>query len=210
MFRNMSCHHDMTEGQDSDSNIYFSKEMEERFIPSLTEQNFWAAVYEFDPLASETPEITRLERIMESGQLSELILGKIHGKTTLKLIPCEGALPTTDTPGFKPTLDYAVTDCGAVSYPDGHPSEELAPYATRSAAYTSQGSSITLPTIGDDEDETLRRFASLGYVIQESESIKEAWEKSGHVLVIDMVPKTIRNRHPWFILAHEWPTDNNG
>ena len=91
-----------------------------------------------------------------------------------------------------------------MSYADGYPAEKLAAYRNRETADMSEG---IVPTIGDDEDETLRRFASLGYVIQESKYVEGAWVKTGHVLVIDMGLKRARKRHPWFVLASEWPTD---
>lgn len=33
------------------------------------------------------------------------------------------------------------------------------------------------------------------------------WDRTGHVLVIDMDDRDVRHRHPWLILASEWPTD---
>lgn len=181
-----------------------------RRIPNLNEQDFWDAVYEFDPLGPGQPETSRLEKILESGQLSRVTLGKIYGKTTLKLLPCEGALPTTESRGFTPPFDYAVTDCGAISYPDGHPSEAMAPPELPDLKQDSSSSkpiAKALPTLKDDDDDTLRRFASLGYVIQESRSSKGNWEKTGHVLVVDMGDRRVRHRQPWFVLASEWPTD---
>ena len=203
MLNGISSHIIYPRAQTSDPNIYYSKAIAARFIPNLTEQDFWDAVYDFDPLAPDSPPVTRLQQIMYSGQLKTLTLGKIYGRTTLKLIPCEGALPTTETQGWEPGLEYADTDCGAVSYSEGHP----AACKDRETADMLEGRSVAVRTIGDDEDETLRRFASLGYVIQESKYVKGAWMKTGHVLVIDMGLKRVRKRHPWFVLAHEWPTD---
>ena len=177
-----------------------------RYIPNLTERDFWDAVYQFDPLGPGQPEVSRLEKIYESGQLETLTLGQIYGKTTLKLLPCQGALPTTESRSFKPPFGYAVTIGGAVSYPDGHPSEEMALPYLKGSTSRSKGD-IALPTIRDNDDDTLRRFASLGYVLQESRFVEGAWEKTGHVLVIDMGDRRVRHRSPWFILASEWPTD---
>ena len=169
-----------------------------RYIPNLTERDFWDAVYDFDPRRPDQPEVSRLEKIYDSGQLQTLSLGKIYGTTTLKLLPCQGALPTTESRSFHPPYGYAVTVGGAVAYPDGHPSEEMA---------LSKLEAKALPTVRDDDDNTLRRFTSLGYVLQESRFTKGVWEKTGHVLVIDMGDKDVRHRHPWFVLASEWPTD---
>ncbi|KAL8771059.1 MAG: hypothetical protein Q9209_003478 [Squamulea sp. 1 TL-2023] len=33
------------------------------------------------------------------------------------------------------------------------------------------------------------------------------WNKTGHVLVIDMDDRAVRHRQPWLILASKWPTD---
>lgn len=37
--------------------------------------------------------------------------------------------------------------------------------------------------------------------------LMSSWYKTGHVLVIDM--EDGRNRQPWFVLASEWPTDDD-
>lgn len=179
-----------------------------RYIPNLKEHDFWDAVYEFDPRGPGQPELSRLERIYESGQLQTLTLGKIHGKTTLKLLPCQGALPTTESSSFTPPFDYAVTIGGAISYPDGHPSEELAPPNPNDRTPSSKPRLKVMPTLKDDDDNIIRRFVSLGYVLhQRSPIFVGSWEKTGHVLVVDMGDKRVRHRHTWLVLASEWPTD---
>ena len=35
------------------------------------------------------------------------------------------------------------------------------------------------------------------------------WKRTGHVMVIDMDDRDIRQRQPWLILAPEWPTDGD-
>lgn len=35
------------------------------------------------------------------------------------------------------------------------------------------------------------------------------WEKTGHVLVIEMDDRAVRHRQPWLVLASEWPTDGD-
>ena len=177
-----------------------------RHIPNLKEQDFWDAVYEFDPRGPGQPEVSRLEKIYDSGQLQTLTLGKLYGKITLKLLPCQGALPTTESRSFTPPFGHAVTIGGAISYPDGHHSEEMALPDLKGYTSRSKGDK-TFPTVRDEDDDTLRRFASLGYVLQESRFQKGAWEKTGHVLVIDMGDRRVRHRNPWFVLASEWPTD---
>lgn len=62
-------------------------------------------------------------------------------------------------------------------------------------------------TIKPQDDDKLRRCAALGWVTMES--LGGGWEKTGHVLVIDMDDRAVRHRQPWFILASEWPTDGD-
>lgn len=166
-----------------------------RQIPGLIPQDFWNAVYDYDAWSNGN---TQLEKIFHARQGQTLTLGKIYGQTTLKLILWEGALPSNEDDfedsGFVPPFDYAKTDGGAISYPGGHPSENKASSKTKAS---------TTPTITPDQDDKLRRFTSLGYVITESGG------KTGHVLVIDMDDKNSRQRHPWFVLAHEWRTDGD-
>ena len=78
---------------------------------------------------------------------------------------------------------------------------------TSQSSFSSTFQPTQRPTIKDDDDDILRRYASLGFVIQESEHQKGTWEKTGHVLVMDMGDKRARHRHPWMILASKWPTD---
>ncbi|KAL8942693.1 MAG: hypothetical protein Q9211_001291 [Gyalolechia sp. 1 TL-2023] len=170
--------------------------------PAPTSAQFWKAAYEYDPLSPNAPDgPNALREIISSGRAGPYTIGKLWGHTTLKLIPAMGALQPPSSSSFQPPFEYAATDSGAISYPDGHPSEEMfAPdYATSSA----QGK-ISY-TIKAQEDDKLRRFAALGWVIVQNG--QGVWEKTGHVLVIDMDDRASRQRHPWFVLASEWPTD---
>ena len=153
------------------------------------------------------PKVSKLVRIYESGQLQSVTIGKLYGHTTLKLIPSQGALPTTEDPDFDPALSYAVTHGGAVSYPDGHPSDDIAFPQISQSSFSSTSQPTRRHFVKDDDDDILRRFVSLGFVVQESEHHKGTWEKTGHVLVMDMGDKRARHRHPWMILASKWPTD---
>lgn len=119
----------------------------------------------------------------------------------LKLIPAVGALPTSHIPNFSSPFEYAATDSGAISYPDGHPSEETAPLDPKDFSF--EGKSV--PTIKAFQDDKLRRFASLGWVVQEDS--QGLWKRTGHVLVMDMDDREVRHRQPWFVLASEWPSD---
>ena len=154
--------------------------------PVPTAAQFWDAALRFDPLSCPGVE-TDLEKIFADNRIDSIPLGKLQGLAKLELIPAVGALPITqNNPGI--ALRYAVTDAGALYYPDGHP-----PDLSGSSEYQSS------------EKEKLRRFASLGWV---SHVLPDgSWYKTGHVLVIDM--EEGRNRHSWFVLASEWPTDDD-
>ena len=154
--------------------------------PVLTAAEFWDAALRFDPLSR--PEVeTDLEKIFSDNRIDSIPLGKLKGLTKLELIPAIGALTTNqNSPGT--ALRYAATDAGALYYPDGHPSD-----LRGSSEYQSS------------EKTKLRRFASLGWAIHVLPD--GSWYKTGHVLVIDM--EAGRDRQPWFVLASEWPTDED-
>lgn len=95
--------------------------------------------------------------------------------------------------------------------PDGHPSEDQVFRLPKQLSPSSRTAKIPA-SIHPAQDDKLRRFASLGWVIQEvprdnKSNTQEEWRKTGFVLVIDMDDRNIRHRHPWFVLAPEWPTD---
>lgn len=156
--------------------------------PAPTAEQFWKAAYEFSPHSTPADAITDLERILNSKRLGSLDLGNLYGNTEakLKLIPGLAALPTSKE--TDPTdWHYAATDSGAISYPDGHPSKFDEPRLI----------------IKSLEDNRLRRFASLGWVIHVRPN--GSWSKTGHALVMDMDEG--RNRHPWIVLASHWPSE---
>ena len=173
-----------------------------RHFVEPTDTDFWNAAYDFDPLGPNAPYPSVLGDMIRSGRLEPIILGTLKTKnnfTKLKLIPAIGALPATPIPNFTETLDFAVTDASAIIYPDGHPSAETTPLKFSANPKTSL-------EIQDSEDDKLRRIAAIGWVIQQNS--QGAWRKTGHVLVIDMGEKSARDRQPWFVLASEWPTDD--
>ena len=59
--------------------------------------------------------------------------------------------------------------------------------------------------MGPQRDDKLRRCAALGWIIMENSD--GDWKRTGHVMVVDMDDRDIRQRQPWLILAPEWPTD---
>ena len=140
--------------------------------------------------------------MIRSGLLEPVILGTLKTQdhfTKLKLIPAIGVLPAMPIPNFTETLKFAATDASAIIYPDGHPSAET----TRLKFSSNQKTSLE---IKDSEDDKMRRIAAIGWVIQQNS--EGAWRKTGHVLVMDMGEKAARDRQPWFVLASEWPTDD--
>ncbi|KAL8684991.1 MAG: hypothetical protein Q9218_008034 [Villophora microphyllina] len=104
------------------------------------------------------------------------------------------ALPTTEDPSFDRELDFAITNGVSVNYIDAATMRDNASATSRSTS-----------TIKASDDHKLRRCAGLGWVVQKES--QKVWRKTGHVLVIDMDDRAIRHRHPWFVLASEWPTD---
>ncbi|CAO1600915.1 hypothetical protein XANCAGTX0491_004587 [Xanthoria calcicola] len=179
---------------------------EAKAVPKPTSQEFWKAAYDYDPLGpNPPPNGSELQRIITSGRMEPISIGRIYGEVLLKLLPVIGALPAPEIPDFEAPFDFAATDSAAISYPDGHPSEEdLAPQ-WESLPGGGMGRSRKPPTIKAAEDDKLRRFAALGWVLQEAPDGR--WTKTGHVLVIDMDDRDVRHRHPWLVLAKEWPTD---
>ncbi|KAL8885928.1 MAG: hypothetical protein Q9215_006293 [Flavoplaca cf. flavocitrina] len=71
----------------------------------------------------------------------------------------------------------------------------------------SSSQAMATPTIGAQRDDKLRRCAALGWIIMEKSPGN--WKRTGHVMVIDMDDRNIRQRQPWLILAPEWPTDGD-
>ncbi|KAL8721648.1 MAG: hypothetical protein Q9225_001697 [Loekoesia sp. 1 TL-2023] len=171
--------------------------------PAPTSKDFWAAAYDYDPHVNAPPSSRKLSEMFSSGRLSDatITIGKLWGQTKLRLVPCFGSLPAQEIP-TEPSFHYAPSRCGAISYPDGHPSED-----NLRLTIVSESSSRpkSRPVITADEDKVLRRFVSLGWV-QMQDSVGQ-WRKTGHVLVMDMDDKTVRRRQPWLVLAFEWPTD---
>ncbi|KAL8716184.1 MAG: hypothetical protein Q9220_000089 [cf. Caloplaca sp. 1 TL-2023] len=151
----------------------------------ISASDFWQAAYDFDPLGDSEASML-LTQYMMSGRAGPYTIGKLYGHTTLKLIPSVGSLLPEDMDDFEPPDDYDYAQCGcvAISYPDGHPAQETA--------------------ITASEDDKLRRFMALGWVMGERYG---RWEKTGHVLVMDMDDRSVRHRAPWMVLATEWPTD---
>ncbi|KAL8922449.1 MAG: hypothetical protein Q9208_005171 [Pyrenodesmia sp. 3 TL-2023] len=174
----------------------------QRDLPPPTDKQFWEAAYRYDPLGPNASSTNGLQKIICSGRAGPYTIGKLYGRHTLKVIPAIGALPAPPIlkPGQAP-FKFAPTDSAAIYYPDGHPSGTWKP---RQPAATF-APDPTVYTVTAREDDKLRRFAALGWVVMENP--QGEWDKTGHVLVIDMDDRDVRHRHPWLILASEWPTD---
>ncbi|KAL8751988.1 MAG: hypothetical protein Q9184_005881 [Pyrenodesmia sp. 2 TL-2023] len=174
--------------------------------PAPTAQQFWSAAWEYDPLGQLTGRQSTLEVLINSNRLGPIIIGKVYGEKTLRLLPAIGALPAQKL-NFTPPFQFAATDSCAISYPDGHPTEQLISPSTPSAsASASRPTDISEYLIKPSNDHILRRIAALGWVAMQDS--RGDWIRTGHVLVIDMDERSVRHRQPWLVLASEWPTES--
>ncbi|KAI4141916.1 MAG: hypothetical protein L6R39_005134 [Caloplaca ligustica] len=188
-----------------DYSIYVSTRMYEQFCvpppkgPPPTSKDFWEAAFDYDPSVTASSGSTKLHDIMGSGQLEYVTIGKLWGQTELRLMPGIGSLPAQELPNTPP-LGFAPSRCGAISYPDGHPSEDNLLLTVVSGTSPRPK---TRPVITPNEDNKLRRFCSLGWVVMQKP--RGQWRMTGHVLVMDMDDRAVRHRQPWLVLASEWP-----
>ena len=151
-----------------------------------TAQEYLQAAYDFNPSATGTdPNDTKLVQLTVTKCVPVVPIGRIYGETSVWLTVTPNPLrPSKIKASYFTNLPIAVTDAGAISYPDGHPSE------------------------ADSEDSSkgvLSRFWPLGYLIYKHPD--GDFVRTGHVLVMDMEPS--RDHHPWIVLASEW-ADING
>ena len=159
-----------------------------RFAPMPTVVQLWDAVAELTPQAPATNNPLGLRYLLGSNKFDPIPLGKVYGTDLLWLSPCNGSLDEPDDVGFpfRSTSGYANTQCGAISYSDGHPSE----------------GELTLNVNTADDEEKLRRWVSLGWILQGTSTNRY---HTGHVLVIDV--EEGRNWNPWIVLASKVPTE---
>ncbi|KAL8874904.1 MAG: hypothetical protein Q9192_009126, partial [Flavoplaca navasiana] len=92
-----------------------------------------------------------------------------------------------------------------LSDPEGCLSDRRSPSPQSDVPSSSQ--TVVNPTIGAQRDDKLRRCAALGWIVMEKSPGN--WKRTGHVMVIDMDDRDIRQRQPWLLLAPEWPTDGD-
>lgn len=164
------------------------QQMRELQDPVPTSQEFWRAVYDYDPFTLAANTHSKFYKYLKMKNLDSVPLGMYGGYAKLELVRGMGALPNTEISQNLTNLEYAATDSGAISYPDSHPSElENDDYRVK-----------------DSQDRRLRRFASLGWVIHVQSN--GSWQYTGHALVVDMGHG--RGRHPWFVLASQWERES--
>ncbi len=151
---------------------------------SLNATDLWDAVEQMKSTKAVWTRPNRLRDLLASGRFDPILLGKVFGTDKLWLIPTNGALPESDDANH-PQLGTAFTNCCAIMYPDGHPSE---------AYIATQG----------QNNEQLRRWTGLGWIAT-GEGTRNDWRKTGHALVIDMEPG--RDLNPWIVLTSHYPND---
>lgn len=167
-------------------------------ISQTTSLQFWKTAYDFDPLGNGTlASEADLTKLLSSERLPPIELGKVYGNTTLWLCPGPNSLPLSEIK--IPYKDYArfppaFTDSGAIIYPDSLPSIEH-----------EKGGSMYQDVIDPQKDKPLRRFCPLGWIAQKRG--EHSWDLTGHALVMDM--DRGRDRHPWIVLASQWPSDDH-
>ena len=167
------------------------KEQAELEAKRTTAQELLQAAYEFNPSVTGTdPNDTKLVKLTVTGCVPSFPIGKIYGETMVWLKVTPGPLlPSEIKARYFTNLPTAITDAGAISYPDGHPSEA-----------DSEGSSEGRPK------EVLSRFWPLGYLSYRRG--EDYFVRTGHVLVMDM--ERGRDHHPWIVLASDWSDINEG
>ena len=162
--------------------------------PIPTAEELWAAVraWEPDPL-QPTSNIALRQNLglLDPRSFAPVPLGKLRGEIMCALEP-EICLGPDDEIYFPRRQNFELSASNdvvtwAIDYAYGHPSGNDQYCTTHTAT----------------EDDTLRRFISLGYVLM---MIDGDWIKTGHVLVLDADHK--RQCHPWFVLVTEWKTDD--
>ncbi|KAL8737648.1 MAG: hypothetical protein Q9181_001462, partial [Wetmoreana brouardii] len=151
-----------------------------RDAPQYTVEQFWDMVSRSDVLSPTSPASNDFRRMLGSGKLPLVPLGRLDGAHSLWLIPALGSLPAT-----KPDRNVEQQFAATISYPDSHPSE-----------------SDSVSTVIDEDDQRLRRFVSLGWMVL---GTPDRFRKTGHALVVDVEPG--QDLHPWIVLASEFQDD---
>ncbi|KAL8857376.1 MAG: hypothetical protein Q9178_006142, partial [Gyalolechia marmorata] len=136
---------------------------------AYTASQLWHRLYHH-PLTT-TVQSNELAKFINNSFFPEVIeLGKLNGETPCRLAPRHGLL--NESENLFGNLSYAPVSAYAVSYAEGHPSEEEI--------------SLVVPR----DDSVLRRFREIGNIIIMTEL--GDWQMTGHVMVMDLD----RDRHP--------------
>ena len=168
----------------------------------ITAEKFFNIAYEFDPRGTRSPDKikmpareTELVKLLVTDAVPPIALGMIGGIAPIWLLPKKDVLKASniDVAHFT-SFPVADTDSAGVKYADGHPSFDYR-----------HGDRYFRLVQSPRSGEVLRRFWPLGYLAYQRAN--DVWDYTGHVMVMDMEPD--RERHPWIILAPEWP-DTNG
>ncbi|KAL8685432.1 MAG: hypothetical protein Q9218_007765 [Villophora microphyllina] len=156
------------------------EEMEKVLAPKPTAQDYINAAYNFDPLITGIATgQTELVDLLTSGRLSLVPLGLLYGKYEIALFPDGGALEWSGRQGYHLTSYILARSC------DG---------AVVDSTDRSSGEGAI----------KLRRYVGIGWIAIINKW--GDWEKTGHVLVMDM--DWDRDHHPWIILAKQWPNED--
>ncbi|KAL9036611.1 MAG: hypothetical protein Q9180_004206 [Flavoplaca navasiana] len=154
---------------------------ERQRIKTCDSPNLWHSL-QYNPL-TDSNDANAMSNFLANTYFPTIIeLGKLDGKIPLRFAPGTHSFED-DTIICPPAHERVSTGMLAVGY-HHHPS--TGPTQTAS---------------GDDGK--LRRFKEVGSILAED---LHGWNRTGHVLVIDMDEG--RNRHPWIILASAWQVED--
>ena len=183
--------------------------------PIGTANELWNAVCALEPdpirLPPAAAPIPTILELLRRERFEHIPLGMLELKDSVRLCALEpGLCLPPDEDAYDPVMPtqrhltngHSVKNAvRAIKYADSHPSEASVYLST---AQDQKAKRKTDPTLAAN-DELLRRFMPLGYV---SMKIRGEWVKTGFVLVIDV--SYGRKCHPWFVLAAEFETDDEG
>ena len=167
----------------------------ERQVEGPSASVLWDAVRVWQPDPMSNSPNAHPKAILDylySKRKGPVPLGKFQGQYMCQLEPMVALEPDDDF--YWPELPFSISNrktVRAIKYADGHPSEGQI-HLVDAQDGTSAG-----------QDNILRRFIGIGFVHM---YIRDKWVKTGHALVLDASHG--RDKHPWFVLAREWETDD--
>lgn len=154
---------------------------ERQAIPVYEASTLWEGL-QYHPL-EDRKDAEWMANFLEHSYFPRVIdLGKLDGRTSIRFAP----------------RNYSFED-DTIICPDGHEAVSTGVLAVgyhhRHDAWSTQS--------GTSDGGVLRRFKEVGSILMED---MDGWNRTGHVLVIDMDKG--RNRQPWIILASAWEVDD--